>query len=140
MNILKYTTLPLTQNVEIGLFFLRIVFGSLMISHGFGKFENLMMGKTGFLDPIGIGSTSSLVLVVFAEFFCAILLVIGLFSRVVLIPLIITMIVAFFIFHGADPLADKELSLTYLVVFIGLFITGPGRYSIDQLIHQNSKD
>lgn len=140
MKFLQSITQPLTKNVEIGLFFLRAVIGSLMIMHGFGKFQNLVAGQTGFLDPIGIGPTASLVLVVVAEFFCAILLVIGAFTRLALVPLIFTMLVAFFIFHGSDPLPDKELALIYLVCFMALFITGPGRYSLDYLLNEKFKN
>lgn len=136
MSLFKKLTNPNTEQVDLGLFFFRLVIGSLMLVHGFGKFQNLMAGKTGFLDPIGLGPTTSLVLVVFAEFFCALLVVIGLFTRAALIPLIITMLVAFFVFHGGDPLSDKELSLIYLAGFGALFFTGPGKYSIDQLLNQ----
>jgi putative oxidoreductase len=70
-------------------------------------------------------------LVVFAELFASILLLAGLASRMALIPLIINMLVAFFIVHAADPFANKELAFLYLIVYIALMITGPGKFSID---------
>jgi putative oxidoreductase len=44
------------------------------------------------------------------------------------------MLVAGLMVHGIDPFAAKELSLLYGVVYFMLIFTGPGKYSIDQLI------
>ena len=55
--------------------------------------------------------------------------------------MIIAMGVAFFDIHDA-VLPEGELALIYLIVFIILFITGPGRFSVDYLIDirvQNQK-
>ncbi|MEN6618999.1 MAG: DoxX family protein [Rikenellaceae bacterium] len=45
-----------------------------------------------------------------------------------------TMTVAVFVTHAADPFQVKELALIYLIVFITLFLLGPGRYSLDHLV------
>lgn len=66
-----------------------------------------------------------------AEFFCSILLILGLGTRIVLIPLIIAMTVVAFMVHGSDPLSEKESALLFLIPFLTLFITGPGKYSLD---------
>ena len=47
--------------------------------------------------------------------------------------MIVSMGVAFFDVHDA-MLPEGELSLIYLVVFVVLYITGPGRYSVDYLL------
>ena len=41
---------------------------------------------------------------------------------------------AFFVIHGNDPFAAKELAFIYLVVFVLMYITGPGKFSIDHVI------
>ena len=87
-----------------------------------------------FADPYGLGATVSLALAVFAEFFCSLLVVTGTFTRLATIPLIVTMLTAFLLIHGADPFPRKELALMYLVPFVTLFVTGPGRFSVDYLI------
>jgi putative oxidoreductase len=73
-------------------------------------------------------------LTIFAELVCSFALIFGILQRIVLIPMIITMCVAFFVVHGGDAFAVKELSFIYLVVFVGLYITGPGKYSFDSTI------
>lgn len=116
---------------DIGLLLLRIGFGITMITHGWGKLQAYEGLKSSFPDPLGVGSQASLTLAVFAEFFCSILLIAGFATRLALTQLIATMAVAFFIVHGADPMQKKELALVYLMLYIGLFVAGPGRLSVD---------
>lgn len=121
---------------DLGLLFLRIVSGAGMLTHGFPKFQKVLEGNLKFGDPIGLGEVPSLYLATFAEFLCAILVIIGLYTRLSLIPLIINMSVAFFIAHAADDFGTKEKSLLFLGMFIVIFLTGPGRFSIDNRLNK----
>ena len=120
------------QSTDVVLLLLRLAFGGLMLlNHGMGKMNRLFADEIKFLDPLGLGMEVSLFLAVFAEVICAGLLVVGLFTRWAAIPLVITMLVAVFIIHGADPLSDKEMAILYLIPYIALMWLGAGRYSID---------
>lgn len=119
------------SKTDEGLLLLRIAFGLLMMVHGWAKFSAFSELSSVFPDPLGVGSTASLSLAIFSELGCSLLLIFGALSRLALVPLIITMIVAAFIQHGSDPWQKKELAVTYLVVYVGLLLTGPGRYSVD---------
>lgn len=112
----------------------RIFFGVLLLSHGYDKLLAHATMPDSFVDPLGMGSNLSYWMVVFAEVVCAFALIVGLLQRIVLIPIVSSMIVAFFIIHEGDPFATKELSFIYLIVFIILYITGPGKYSFDAMI------
>src|SRR5690625_2917919 len=112
---------------DLAVSILRIGAASLMITHGAQKFMSIMNGDLAFADPIGIGATPSLFLVTFAEFFCAVFVLMGLWTRLALIPLLINMSVAVFIAHADDPFARKELALFFLITFSVLFLTGPGK-------------
>jgi putative oxidoreductase len=115
---------------DIGLLFARLGFGlTMMIAHGYGKMASFPNPQ--FPDPLGVGATLSHGLAAFAEFVCAGLLVLGLGTRLALTQLIATMGAAFFLFHSADPFLKKELSFIYLIGCVTLFITGPGRLSVD---------
>ena len=94
--------------------------------HGLGKLERYSRLMTRFPDPLGIGNEYSLMLVIFAEVICSFFVIIGLFTRLALIPLIITMAVAFFIIHADDPFLKKELSFLFLTGFSALFFAGSG--------------
>lgn len=126
------------EGIHFMLLVLRVAIASFMIVHGYQKLGWLTAGgEIQFGDPIGIGAPSSLILTVFAEFFCSILVLLGLGTRLAVIPLIITMLVAVFIVHGADGFDKKELGLHYLLVYVFLLISGSGKYSIDHLINRS---
>ena len=101
----------------------RMIFGGLLFSHGIAKWSNFDTMSTMFPDPLGIG-----------EVICSLGFIVGAFYRLALIPMIFTMCIAFFVIHGADPFAVKELALVYLAIFVLMYIAGPGNYSVDRLI------
>lgn len=117
---------------DLAVCLLRIGASALMITHGLPKFMQILAGDFSFGDPLGIGEAPSLILVAFAELICAVFVLIGLGTRLALIPLIITMAVAVFIAHAGDPFGRKEPALFFLISFVVLFLTGPGKYSLDR--------
>ncbi|MEX2580185.1 MAG: DoxX family protein [Verrucomicrobiales bacterium] len=117
---------------SLGLLILRIGCGGTMAAaHGWQKLTGFAENSAEFPDPLGFGSVPSMALTVFAEFFCALAVVLGLFTRVAVIPLLVTMLVAFFVIHSDDPFKVKELSLLYAISFLALFFTGAGKFSLD---------
>ena len=137
---------------SIGLLVLRLGMGGYLATHGWGKLQMVLAGRFDqFGDPIGLGAGPSLVLVMIAEFFCALLVAVGLATRYAAVPPVIAMAVAALVVHGADPWtmgkaaelfmsgtaeswASKEPALMFLVAFLALIFTGAGRYSLDALI------
>jgi putative oxidoreductase len=122
------------HSVDCGLLVLRLWLGlSLICLHGWTKLSKFSSMSSKFADPLGIGTTQSLALATFAEVVCAILIVLGLFTRLASLALAINLGVAFVLVH---KLAFKgpgggELAWIYLAGFIVLFVAGPGRLSID---------
>lgn len=88
-----------------------------------------------FPSVLGFGSYMTLMVSIFAEFCCSMFLITGLMVRLAVIPMIISMAVAFFDVHDA-MFPEGELALIYLIMFIVLYFTGAGRYSLDYLIDQ----
>ncbi len=116
---------------NIAMLLLRLTMGLLMMSHGYQKLLNFAETKNTFMNFMGMGSSMSLALVIFAEFFCALFLILGLLTRGVVIPLIITMFVAVYKAHNLDFMGDGEMATLYLGGFLTLLILGPGRVSVD---------
>jgi len=119
--------------MNFGLLVLRVGAGALIFfGHGMGKVSKLTnLSMVKFPDPLGIGVQMSFGLAAFAEGFCSVALVFGFLTRWVSIPLAITMAVAGFVVHAADPWSRKELALVYLVTFVALIFLGGGKYSVD---------
>lgn len=120
--------------VSLILLVARIVFGVLLMSHGIQKLTSFHELSAVFPDPLGIGSTLSLSLAIFGELFCSIAFIIGLLYRLAMIPMIFTMCIAYFVIHAHDPFGVKELAFVYLVVFVLMYIIGPGKFSVDHWI------
>ncbi|UGU16883.1 DoxX family protein [Sinomicrobium kalidii] len=121
-------------NTDVATLVLRLLFGGLFIRYGYMKLVSYDEMLLQFGDIIGIGSELSLILVIFAEFFCGILVTIGLLTRLAAIPIFITMFVAYFIAHGNDAFDVKALAFVFLILSIVIFILGGGKYSLDKLI------
>lgn len=112
---------------------LRIGFGGFMLTHGIPKMMKLFAGgEIQFADPIGLGPTASLVLTVFAEVVCAAMILVGFKTKWATFPLMITMLVAAFVVHAADPFGKKEFALLYAVGYLAIGLFGAGKYSIDK--------
>lgn len=119
---------------SIGLFILRAGSAALMIPHGYDKLNKFGEMAEGFPDPFNVGPTASLALLVFAEFFCSIFVMLGLFTRLACVPLIIGMLSALFIGHNGLVFGEGEHATLYAVIFAAILFTGPGRFSLDRAI------
>lgn len=133
------TSLPV-NNGHIALLFFRVIAASFMLTHGLPKLQKLLSGaEIQFADPYGLGVTTSFVLVIFAEFFCSLLVIIGLATRLAVIPLMITMATAVIFAHANDPFGTKEKPLLFLLIFALLLVFGSGRYSFDRILEKNRR-
>ncbi len=110
------------------LFALRMVIGLFLIYHGVQKIINFSVMAGTFPDPFGIGSEYSLMLAIFGEVVCSIAFIAGFLYMLAIIPMIITMIVAYYVAHD-------ELALILLILLFLVFITGPGKYAVDTYLY-----
>ena len=132
------TTKISPKSLSFGLLLFRLCLGGLMIAnHGWMKIVNLEVLKTQFYDFLGLGSQISLILAITVEVLCSILLIFGLYTRVALIPLIVTMLVAIGT-HGWQIFGEAELGFLYLIGFVFLLIVGPGDNSIDARMNKRT--
>ena len=121
--------------LSIATLLLRVGAGALMlVNHGLDKLMHFAEKSGRFADPFGIGSTTSLSLTVFAEFFCAAFIILGLFTRLAAVPLVIAMSVALFYAHKGQFFGDGESAALYLTAFLAILLLGPGKASLDRFI------
>ena len=136
----KIVAWPGRSRPDAALLLLRLFVGFMMLlGHGGEKLLGFSEKAPYFPDPLGFGPTLSLLLVIFAEFFCSLAVIFGFLTRLVVIPLIISTLVAAFLVHGGDPWSEQELAIVYFVCYLILFFAGAGRYSIDRKLFADQR-
>lgn len=124
------------RHQDVAVLALRLFVGVMMLTHGYAKLSHFSTLAPVFPDPLGIGSTLSLVLILFAEVGCSLLLMAGFMTRLATLPLMFGMIVAFFGVHANMAFSERELPLMYLGIYFVLLWTGGCHYSIDEIIRK----
>ena len=126
------------KHKELGTMLLRILFGLLILSHGYPK---IVHGNMEYWTKLGsamqfVGVTFGFgfwgFLASVTEFFGGLLLIVGLLVRPTSILLTINMIVAVALKLGSGGgLSGAEAPFVYLAVFLPLIFLGSGAYSLD---------
>ena len=120
---------------NLSMFLLRAGFGSLLFfNYGWFKLTHFAELKNRFSDPIYVGQTPSLILTIFAEIFCAAMIVLGLFTRFAALVLVILFVIIVFIVLKGKSIKDLQLPLLFLLSFLTILFCGPGKWSLDKLI------
>lgn len=122
--------------------FIRLMVGGVFLSEGIQKFLFPEMLGSGRFQKIGIPYPEFFGPLGTFEVLCGILILIGLFTRLATVPLIIIIIVAIastkvnsFIANGLwDTLHGSRTDWAMLLGSIFLLIRGGGKYSIDKKI------
>ncbi|HEY4655052.1 MAG TPA: DoxX family protein [Cyclobacteriaceae bacterium] len=131
-RLLRYSPL----SIDLALLILRVAAAGVVLTHGWPKVVNYRERLSSFGDPYGLGSEVTLTFAVLAEFVCAILAALGLFTRYAMIPLIVTMGTIVLVVHADDPFGRKEVPLLLLTCFVTLFFSGPGKFSLDAKLYK----
>lgn len=122
-----------SRTVNLAALWLRLGLGIAMIPHGYDKFIHYAEYQTSFMRFLGLSDSVSLALAIGAELICSILLMMGLLTRLVLIPLIVTAFVIAFIAHGGDIAGEGGAGFVLLVGYVTSLLLGPGAYSLDAI-------
>jgi putative oxidoreductase len=121
---------------NLAMLVLRVGSGILMMNHGYDKLVHFKEYSANFMNFLGLGGTVSLALVVFAEFFCSIFMILGLFTRFAAIPLIIDVAVAVVKGHDMKIFSEGEHAAIFFLVYVAILLVGPGRISVDGMINK----
>lgn len=122
---------------DFGLLVLRVAAGLfLAIKHGYPKLIGFNDLFHSFASPIGVGPEVSYLLTVGAEVGCALLVVLGFFTRLASVPLVILFGVIAFVVQADKPFGERELPLLFMAMFFAIFLIGPGRFAVDSLFRR----
>lgn len=124
---------------ETGIAILRIFLGAFMIYHGWEVFDETKMNEyTKWMVDMKLYAPSFMAyLGKTIELIAGIFVILGLFTRIAVIPLGITMLfICLFIGKGRIFMEDQHPFLFVLICLL-FFFTGPGRWSMDKLLFGN---
>ena len=120
----------------LGLLALRLVVGTIMIGHGYGKVSHGGLAQhVARVSSLGLPGWLAYPSA-FTEFFGGILLIIGLFTRFVSLAFMIDMLVAMWKIHWKNGMFGKggyELVLTLATIAFALIFFGAGPIAIDAI-------
>lgn len=129
------------MKLDLGLLILRIgIGGSMVFFHGWGKISNPGNWEKlgGSMSQFGITFMPAFwgFMAAFSEFGAAILIMLGLYFRTASVLLAFTMLTAALVHLNMDPaspnagLKGASHALEFMVVFVALFFTGPGKHAL----------
>ncbi len=120
---------------NLSMFLLRAGAGGLLFyNFGWRKLINFSQMKDNFPDPLHIGHAPSLILIIFAEVFCTVLLIAGLMTRLAAFVLVAAFVVIVFVVHKNSPVKQYLDAIQFLLAFVFVLFCGPGKWSLDKMI------
>lgn len=134
---------PLHRLADLAPLALRLGLGLVFVVHGWSKLNDGPSGFAGMLTGLGVAAPEPIAwLVTIAELVGGAMLLIGLLTRLVSLPLIALMIGAIalvkadvgIIAPGGAPMAGAELDIALLAGLVALLFIGPGRISVDSVL------
>ena len=130
---------PSAQTRDWGMAVLRVAIGVTFFMHGWQKlFQMGIPGVAGFFGQMGIPAPmAAATLISLLELVGGALLIAGLFTRWVSIPLAIDMLVASLLVHlPAGFFAPNGVELVFVLLggTVALALAGPGAFALDRLI------
>ncbi|QKV65216.1 DoxX family protein [Pseudomonas sp. 43A] len=116
---------------DIGLLFLRVSGGLFLLwVHGLPKLLDFTAQLQLIEDPFHLGSHLTLILAIFAEVLCPLLIVAGLLARLACVPILFVLLVALLVVHPQWSVAEGQFGWLLLILFTTVLIAGPGRLAI----------
>jgi len=119
------------QARDIGLLFLRVSGGLFLLwVHGLPKLLDFTAQLQLIEDPFHLGAHLTLILAIFAEVLCPLLIVAGLLARLACVPILFVLLVALLVVHPQWSVAEGQFGWLLLILFTTVLIAGPGRLVI----------
>jgi doxX protein len=138
---------------NLGRLFLRLFVGIMLMQFGVRQIARFYEIRYMFPSVLGMGSETSLVVMICIELICSLFIMCGFMTRLMSLPPFIAMIIAeYHLLHDyvseASYLLDWQqqgyLPIMFLGIYFFLMLVGPGKISVDyflslHIIHTENK-
>jgi putative oxidoreductase len=120
-----------------GLLFLRFAGSALLLYvHGLPKLLHYGAELQRIDDPLHLGRGLTLLLALFAEILCPLLVAAGWLTRLACLPILFLLFVSLALVHPDWNIATGQFAWLLIIVFGAIALAGPGEYSIDGHYHR----
>jgi putative oxidoreductase len=117
---------------DLGLLFLRVSASLFLLwVHGLPKLLNYSAQLQVIEDPFHLGANLTLMLAIFAEVLCPLLIIVGLLVRMACLPILSVLLVAMVVVHPQWSIEEGQFGWLLLILFTSIFIAGPGRLALN---------
>ncbi|ROM33610.1 LysR family transcriptional regulator [Pseudomonas poae] len=122
-----------SKHQDAGLLFLRAS-GALFLLwvHGLPKVLNYGAQLKLIEDPFHLGANVTLLLAIFAEVLCPLLILAGVLTRLACLPILAVLLIAMLVVHPEWTLFEGQFGWLLLIIFTSVLISGPGRFTVAQ--------
>ena len=117
---------------DVSLLLLRVSGGLFLLCvHGMPKLLDYTAQLQLIEDPFHLGAHLTLILAIFAEVLCPLLVVAGVLARLACLPILFVLLVALLLVHPQWTVAEGQFGWLLLILFATVFIAGPGRLALN---------
>ncbi|SDU46287.1 DoxX family protein [Pseudomonas yamanorum] len=118
---------------DLGLLFLRVSGGLFLLwVHGLPKLLDYGEQLKVIEDPFHMGASVTLLLAIFAEVLCPLLIIAGVLVRLACLPILSVLLIAMLVVHPQWTLLEGQFGWLLLIIFTSILIAGPGRIAFNQ--------
>ncbi|MEM6718002.1 MAG: DoxX family protein [Bacteroidota bacterium] len=138
LNTYIFKSQPNPKTVDISLLVFRVLVSLSMINtHGMKKLLNFEETTQHIPDPLGVGGEISAMIAIVANIVAPVFVIFGLATRLAVLMILSVTLMGFFVVHGNDPWAVRDIPLMYSLAYLLILYVGAGKYSMDHKIYKN---
>lgn len=121
--------------IHVALFIFRIALSlELIIAHGLKKLGVGVAEAEQIPNPLNLPEAFNNLFADAANLVFPVFVIIGLFTRVAVLPILAVTLTGYFILHWNDALLIKDTPFMYSLCYLFLLFVGSGKYSIDNYV------
>ncbi|HZH97213.1 MAG TPA: DoxX family protein [Flavisolibacter sp.] len=126
---------PSANSFNIVMLLFRIALSlELIVVHGFKKVGLNVAAAEKIPNPLQLNEALNYTFAVSANLVFPVFVILGLFTRIAILPILAVTVTGYFAVHWNDPLPVKDMPFMYSLSYLLVLVLGPGRYSIDYFI------
>ena len=131
---------PPSNTFNIAMLFFRVAISvELIIAHGLKKIGIGVSEAEKIPNPLHLPEAINQCFAVASNLFFPVFILLGLFTRLAILPVLAVTLTGYFLLHWNDSLLEKDMPFMYSVSFLLILFLGAGKYSLDYLINKKIK-